>query len=287
MDDCRLFEKDDLLTPEAGEWSITKHSKLKYYECLFATSMRKKWDCRVYIDLFSCAGKSVLKKSHKVVPGSPLIALSVQDPFDKYIFAEENPDYMQALQKRIMRYFPSAHCDFVLGNCNERIDDIINSIPTFNKNYRGLTLCFIDPFKSGQLEFKTIRTIADSIYVDFLVLIPSYMDINRNEHNYCRISDPSLDRFIGTTKWRERWKNKETPYSSFGLFVADEFGKQMRELGFIYKDTADMELVKMEYGQNLPLYHLAFFSRNKLGVKFWRETMRRTDDQLSFTWNEE
>ncbi|GAG55116.1 unnamed protein product [marine sediment metagenome] len=31
MDDCRLFEKDNLLTPEVGEWSITKHSKLEYY----------------------------------------------------------------------------------------------------------------------------------------------------------------------------------------------------------------------------------------------------------------
>ena len=287
MDDYRLFEKDELITPKVGEWAITKHSKLEYYDSLFAKSMHKKWDCRVYLDLFSCAGKSELKKSHKVVPGSPLIALSVQDPFDKYIFAEENPEYMQALQKRISRYFPSANCEFLLGNCNERIDDIISLIPKFSREYRGLTLCFIDPFKSGQLYFKTIQLIANSIYVDFLVLIPSYMDINRNEHNYCRVSDNSLDKFLGNTKWRKKWEDKETPYNIFGIFVADEFGNSMKELGFIYNDTSDMVLVRMEYGQNLPLYHLAFFSRNKLGVKFWRETMRRTNDQLSFMWDEE
>ncbi len=282
-----MFEKDDLLTPEVGEWSITKHSKIEYYMCLFAKSMRKKWACRVYLDLFAGAGKYLLKKSHKVVPGSPLIALAVQDPFDKYIFAEENPDYMRSLQKRVLQYFPNTDCDFLLGDCNDGISNILKSIPTFNKNYNGLTLCFIDPFKSGQLEFKTIRTISDSILVDFLVLIPSCMDINRNKDNYCRASDPSLDRFLGTTSWRGKWKNKETPYSSFGLFIADEFGKQMLELGFIYKNTADMERVRMGYDQNLPLYHLAFFSRNKLGVKFWRETIRRTNDQLSFTWDEE
>lgn len=135
MNDCRLFEKDDFITPNVGEWSITKHSKLEYYDSLFATSMRKKWDCRVYLDLFSCAGKSELKESHNVVPGSPLIALSVRDPFDKYIFAEENPDYLQALKKRIARYFPSVDCQFVLGNCNERIDDIISLITTFSKEY--------------------------------------------------------------------------------------------------------------------------------------------------------
>lgn len=113
------------------------------------------------------------------------------------------------------------------------------------------------------------------------------MDINRNEHNYSRVSDPSLDKFLGNTKWRKKWENKETPYSVFGLFIADEFGNSMKELGYIYNNTADMELVKMEYGQNLPLYHLAFFSRNKLGVKFWRVTVRRTNDQLSFMWDEE
>jgi three-Cys-motif partner protein len=287
MDDYRLFERDELITPKVGEWAITKHSKLEYYDTLFAKSMHNKWDCRVYLDLFSCAGKSELNKSHKVVPGSPLIALSVQDPFDKYIFAEENPEYMQALQKRISRYFPSADCEFLLGNCNERIDDIISLIPKFSKEYRGLTLCFIDPFKSGQLNFKTIQLIATSIYVDFLVLIPSYMDINRNEHNYCRVSDDSLNKFLGNTKWHKKWENKETHYNTFGIFIADEFGNSMKELGFIYNDTSDMVLVRMEYGQNLPLYHLAFFSRNKLGVKFWRETIRRTDDQLSFMWDEE
>ncbi len=32
--------------------------------------------------------------------------------------------------------------------------------------------------------------------------------------------------------------------------------------------------------KNLPLYHLAFFSRNELGRKFWKEARKYSDDQL-------
>lgn len=287
VDDSRLFEHDGLPTPEVGNWAITKHAKLKYYQTLFARSMRAKWDCRVYVDLFCCAGKCIVKKTGQVVPGSPLIALSVEDPFDKHVFVEENPEYMEALRKRVHRYFPAADCAFVLGNCNERIEDILDSVPRFHRGYRGLTLCFVDPFRSGQLEFQTLRIVAESLYVDFLVLIPSYMDINRNERNYCRLSNHSLDRFLGTSEWRRAWSDNGTPYQRFGVFVADQFGRQMKKLGYIYEDPSEMELVRMDSGQNLPLYHLAFFSRNDLGVKFWRETVRRTTDQLTLNLGED
>lgn len=40
---CLDRPNDFKLSEGAGEWSITKHSKLKYYQCLFATSMREKW----------------------------------------------------------------------------------------------------------------------------------------------------------------------------------------------------------------------------------------------------
>lgn len=71
-DDPRLCEDDGFLLPEVGPWATTKHRKISFYSSLFASSMKKKWDCRVYVDLFAGAGKCRLRDSAKTVPGLPL-----------------------------------------------------------------------------------------------------------------------------------------------------------------------------------------------------------------------
>jgi hypothetical protein len=89
-----------------------------------------------------------------------------------------------------------------------------------------------------------------------------------------------LDIYLGTDLWRQNWKQAR-PTEDFGLFITEEFCMQMRNLGYIYKSLADLELIRMETRQNLPLYHLAFFSKSELGLKFWRTTRKKTTDQLS------
>lgn len=277
-----LFEDDDLLAPEVGSWATTKHSKIDYYSALFATSMKNMWHCRVYLDLFAGAGKCRIRERSNIVPGSPLLALNVGDPFDKYIFCEKDPGSMEALKQRVEQYFPGRDCTFVPGDSNQCIQAMLDAVPRFSPSFKGLTFCFVDPYKKGEIEFATLRQIADSLYVDFLVLIPSYMDINRNEHIYTRHDNCCLDKYLGTETWRERWCSLDRPQKDFGVFIAEEFCLQMKALGYIYETPADMELIRMERGKNLPLYHLAFFSRNPLGLQFWRETRRHTSKQLTF-----
>jgi three-Cys-motif partner protein len=280
-DDPRLFEDDGLLLPEVGDWATTKHRKFGYYCSLFAMSMKRKWECRVYIDLFASAGKCRLRESNKIVPGSPLLALSVVDPFDKYVFCEGNPDHMTSLQERQRKYFPDRDCSFISGDTNKCLDQLLGAVPQFSRAFKGLTLCFVDPYCKAELDFSTIQVIAERLYVDFLVLVPSYMDIGRNEQHYTRDDNKSLDRFLGTDAWRAAWAERKRRAQNFGVFVTDVFCRQMKALGYIYESPEDLELVKMESGNNLPLYHLGFFSRNDLGLRFWRETKKNTNDQLT------
>jgi three-Cys-motif partner protein len=281
-DDPRLFEYDGLPLPEVGKWAIIKHRKIGYYSSLFATSMKRRWKCRVYIDLFASAGKCRLHGSNKIVPGSPLLALSVDDPFDKYVFCEGNPDHMTALQERIRKYFPDRDCSFILGDTNLCLDQLLGAVPKFSRDFKGLTLCFVDPYRKAELDFSTIQVIAERLYVDFLVLIPSYMDIGRNEQIYTRDDNKALDRFLGTDTWRAAWADPKRRPQRFGDFVTNVFCQQMKTLRYIYESPDDLELVKMETGNNLPLYHLGFFSRSELGLRFWRETKKNTNDQLTF-----
>ena len=277
-DDPRLFEDDGLLLPEVGSWTTTKHRKLSYYCSLFASSMKKKWDCRVYVDLFACAGKCKLRESAKIVPGSPLLALNVDVPFEKYVFCEADPENMSALQARVEKYFPDKDCSFILGNVNRSLEKLFDAIPKFTREFKGLTLCFVDPYRIGDLDFFTLRQIAERLYVDFLVLIPSYMDIGRNEANYTRDDNTSLDKYLGTSSWRVAWAERERRTQKFGIFIADQFCNRMKELRYLYEGLEDLELVRGTE-KNLALYHLGFFSRSDLGRRFWQETRNRTDNQ--------
>ena len=116
IDDDSFHKEDGLFTPVVGAWSATKHRKLGYYCALFAGSMKKKWQCRIYLDLFAGAGKSRIRGKNDVIPGSPLLALSIKDPFDQYIFCEKDERSLKALEERVRVYFPKHRCHFILGD---------------------------------------------------------------------------------------------------------------------------------------------------------------------------
>src|SRR5215471_15014661 len=93
-------DDDGLITPEVGVWAETKYRLLALYDELFSTGMKNKWDQRVYIDLYAGAGYSRIQGTSRFLKGSPIIALTATDPFDKYIFCEERDDLLAALKAR-------------------------------------------------------------------------------------------------------------------------------------------------------------------------------------------
>lgn len=282
MLDQRCSLDDGLVLPVVGEWTLQKHHKMAYYSSLFSTSMKQRWGCRVYLELFSGAGKARVEETGAVIPGSPLLALGLDDPFDQYVFCERDSDNMAALKERVATHFPGRAVQFVEGDANVCVADILAAIPTFTKTNSGLTLCFVDPYKMSEMAFDTVAAIACDLYVDFLMLIPTYMDIHRNPKYYTRTESCAVDRYLGNVDWRSRWSDPTRHKNDFGLFVANELGCRMAQLGFLYEGLQDLELVRMTGRQNLPLYHLAFFSKNALGLWFWRETRRRTNPPSLF-----
>src|SRR5437764_2124862 len=117
-----LAYEDGLVCPEVRRWAETKYRLVSLYDELFSTGMKNKWDKRVYIDLYAGAGYSRIQETVTILKGSPILALTVQQPFDKYIFCEENPELMAALQTRAKRTAPTADIDYVAGNCHAEIE---------------------------------------------------------------------------------------------------------------------------------------------------------------------
>ncbi len=278
LDKLPILKDDGLITPEVGLWAEYKYRLAWNYAKMFATSMKAKWDARAYIDLYAGAGRSRLENTKTIVPASPLLSMNIFNRFDKYIFCENDKEKMQALKTRVERDYPDSNVSFIETDVNKKIDEVMSHIPKHRKGFKVLTFCFVDPFNVKNLNFQTIRKLTEK-YIDFLILIPSGMDANRNISYYIAESNTVVADFTGASQWRDDWRSEETKWVNFGFFFADFFGRQMRTLNYFYEGLADMVHVRSTE-KNLPLYHLAFFSRNELGMKFWKEARKYSDDQL-------
>jgi hypothetical protein len=84
-------EDDGLTCPAVGPWAETKYRLLALYYELFSTGMKNKWDQRVYIDLYAGAGYCRIQGTKTILKGSPIIAMTLPNRFDRYIFCEEKP----------------------------------------------------------------------------------------------------------------------------------------------------------------------------------------------------
>jgi len=266
---------DGLYSDEVGNWADVKHEVVFRYASEFSTAMKYKWECRVYIDLYSGPGLLKIRGTDRVIWGSAIHALKVKDPFDKYIMCDQNPEALHALEARVRRKFPNTDVAFVPGSCDEKIEDICNKIPRFSRGYKVLSFCFVDPFNLS-FKFSTISTLA-KYFVDFLILLAVDMDANRAQAPYLNPANRKLDEMLGLSDWRERWY--QTDMKNFPRFLADLFASQMTTLGYRRTDLDRMKKVRAE-DNNRPLYRLAFFSKHDRAMQLWDEVLKYSDDQL-------
>ena len=282
IEPLKPLDDDGLPTPEIGAWGQERYRHVQLYASLFVKSMRAKWDSLVYLDLFAGSGRSQIRGTGRIVSASPLLILGMSEAFDKYIFCEGDNSYADALQTRCHRDFPERKLKIITGNANTAVNNIIAQMPRPGRNQKVLGFCFLDPFQMQHLHFSTIEALAQR-FMDFLVLIPSSMDANRNEQNYILPRNKTLENFLGNSDWRSRWDKEKAFGKSFEHFVVEEFGRSMHQLGYIDPGLQEELLIRSDE-KNLPLYRLALYSKHKLGAKFWKETKKYSDPQTNFTF---
>jgi three-Cys-motif partner protein len=272
---------DGLITPEIGAWGEHKYRLAQGYARVFVTAMKRKWDQRIYVDLFAGSGRAkIIEGTSRIILGSPLRAIEIPDPFTRYIFCEKDKKKMEALRARVSRDYKEVNVRFVAGDANASVVEILGHFPAPSRSNKTLAFCFADPYSLENLKFETIRQLS-SRYIDFLILIPTDMDANRNKSRYCQPDNRTLTNFVGTKAWRPAWKDAEMCGEPFWGLVLKFYAEQMQKLGYLDQAAEQAELVR-SFEKNLPLYRLAFFSRNPLGTKFWDEVRKYANPQTSF-----
>ncbi len=243
---------------------------------LFSAGMKDKWEKRIYIELYAGAGYSRIRNTERVIAGSPIQALTLKVPFDRYIFCEQDPEKLEALRVRVGRHAPSADVVFIPEDCDTNVDKISAAIPRFSSIHKVLSLCFVDPNDIG-IKFATLQSLARN-YVDFIVLLALYMDALRAEQHY--VKNPSkINQLLGSSSWQDRWAEAKQKGGDFPRFLAEEFTGSMATLDYIPPPFYAMRKIFF-YEKNYPLYALGMFSRHPLAYTLWEKALRGSDDQL-------
>jgi three-Cys-motif partner protein len=273
MDNETLFGTDDGLpmNKDLGSWTPEKSAMVRLYCQLFSSGMKKKWQ-RTYVELYAGAGLSCIKGTSTILLGSPLIALSVDVPFDKYVFCEEDPAKLKALEFRVKRDFPQANVAFIPGDCNKAVAKIIAEIPS-----GSLGLCFVDPYDLG-IKFETLATLAGARKLDFLCLLALHMDAGRNYAHYEKEDSQKVDQFLKTSDWRTEWEKAKVIGEKFPRFLAVRFARDLESIGYQSTPLHLMKEMKTTDG-NIPLYHLALFSKHPLAFEFWKDVLKYATPQ--------
>lgn len=73
-----------------------------------------------YVELYSGPGRLLDQSTGVELPGSPIEALRIRVPFDRYIFSDFDPDCVQALRERADREDAGSRADVRHGDGEER-----------------------------------------------------------------------------------------------------------------------------------------------------------------------
>ena len=270
---------DGLPAADVGPWAVEKYRRMGMYAEMFSTGMKNAWGCRVYIDLFAGPGHAVIRERGLRVLTSPLLALTLPDPFDKYILCDAQPEFVEALRSRSRAMAPGADVELIPGDVNELVSDVERRIPGHSRERKVLSFCFVDPF-GLDIHFETIRRLGAHRAIDFLVLLALGMDATRNWATYVRPESPRVDLFLGDTGWRSRWTAPDRAGSSPIRFLAEEYAAAMARIGYRRTSLDDMIEIRT-YENNMRLYYLAFFSKSEKGYEFWRQVRKYATDQTT------
>lgn len=259
---------------EIGYWSEIKHKIIQKYAVAYSRILAKQRLEHVYIGGFSGSGLNRLRRTGKLAPGSPRIALSVEPPFEHYYFIDMDGGKLDVLRK-----LTAGREDVSLfeGDANRiLIHDVLPEI-TYEKFMRGL--CLLDPY-GLDLDWEVIHTIGQGRVIEMFLNFP-IMDINRNALWLDPTEIPErglarMTRLWGDESWRQ------AAYSAQGnLFgaepelvkksnqhVVDAFRTRLKEsAGFACVPAP----IPMRNSTGSVVYYLFFASGNSTGARIVAE----------------
>lgn len=262
--------QDSYPVNDVGGWSKEKYTITANCLEMFTKAMKSKWHL-VYVDLFSGSGFSKVKGQEYSIYNTAMIAMDLPVKFDKYIICDFNESYIEAFKYRQHKLQPELDVSYYIGDSNTNINNIVNELKKIDYIDNGvLKFCFVDPYKISNLKFDTIKKIAEYGKTDLLILHALYMDANRNYINYSKDDNENIANYLGDPSWKTEFEEKGFSSKDFSRYIGIKYQEQLEKYNYI----SEMKLETIKNSKNSPIYCLGFYSKNKLGLKFFDEATK-------------
>jgi three-Cys-motif partner protein len=219
-------------------------------------AMARQWFEVHYLELFCGPGYLLDDATNEEVPGSPLQALTIQRPFDRYVFSDFSEDCADALQRRIAarraQGIALAPTTVLQGDANNlaHLEQVCSHI-----NPKALVIAYLDPAKPS-LHWSTVEFLAQHFrYIDFIINLP-FSGIHRSltaggdEGPRLMLNHPNPIALVHPEQGRTAQN------------IRDWYDEQLRSVGLIH---IARRCVKTQ-PTNSPLYDVVLASRNDTAV---------------------
>jgi len=201
---------------EIGIWSEIKLDIIKEYANAFTKIMKSQEWCKgyVYIDAFAGPGVHISRRTGEFIPGSPLNALEIDNPFTAYHYIDIDKEKAETLNRLTG---DRTNINIYQEDCNEVL--VKKILPMLQYESKKRALCILDPY-GLHLHWETIMTAAKLKTTEIFLNFP-LMDMNRNVlHKDWLKADPDqierMNRFCGTDGWREILYEEDKQMDLFG-----------------------------------------------------------------------
>ena len=262
-----VLGSDGLPALEVAEHAKEKEFALGRITGIFNGGMQNKWDRRYYIDLFTGPGLCRIKGSATEIDGSAMLAVKSRAKFTDYFLADDNADFLAALQQRMSGLVlpDGTNVGYYRGNADNVAKDILKDLPPARSS---LGLAVFDPW-GWDFSFETIADISESRRLDLVVNFPIGY-IKRNWEKEL----PMLDKFMNGNGYRERFQaamRRDTPGELPARVLLDAYTNELKAIGYSYI----RDRVMVANSRNLTLYYLMFASKHERGADFWDKVTDR------------
>jgi len=214
--------------------------------------MNRKWFDVHYLELFAGPGLLYDDVTGEEVAGSPLEALAIQRPFDRYVFSDFSGICTKALRGRIgLR----PDVEIVRGDANDRqhLEHVCSLLDP-----KALIIAYLDPAKPN-LGFSTVRFLALQFkHIDFIINLP-FSGIHRS----IAVGGCALPKLM-----LNHPEPKALLDSTEGITaqnIRSHYDEQLRSLGLQHIARRCVRTVPT----NSPLYDIVLASRHPLAVELW------------------
>jgi three-Cys-motif partner protein len=218
-----------------GDWTEDKLTRLsKYlnaYRRIFTTNPNASFLKTWYVDAFAGTGSRTVSKNEALAfslmeetyedpessgfrDGSARKALSLDSPFDHYLFIEESKKRIAALQDSINRDFPqlASRCGLQQGDANTLLCEWCKE----RDWRRERAVVFLDPY-GMQVEWNTVQALGATKGIDLWYLFP--LGVARMLTHDGVIEDSwrkRLTTLFGTSDWEARFYRMDVTPTLFG-----------------------------------------------------------------------